>query len=624
VTTSVTNKGTMASWLDRLPWLGPIVRTGRAAHKWRLFVRLARKDEIFVILLAAIIGALAGGGSVVLRKLVVWLQRVTLGVSVEGHPDWTSNLHQWRVLTALCAGGLVYGLAIYFYRRWRPREIFDAIEANALYGGRMSLTDSVAIAAMTVGSVGIGASVGLEAGVTQLGAGMASWIGQKLKVRRATLRTLVGCGAAAAIAANFNAPLAGTFYALELIMGGYAVAALAPVTIAAIMGTFISRTVFGTAPIFEVVGGMRIAGPDYALFAVLGLAAAVVGVIVMRIATIVEAWFSRVTVPSWARVAIGGLVLAMIASAFPQVLSSGHGAIAETVNQKFDLEMLAFLVCAKALASSISIGSGFRGGLFSASLFLGSLLGGTFGLLLALWAPGALADYIAYTLVGMGALAASIVGAPITMILLVFETTLEYPIAIGVAVGVIVATVATRRWFGYSFATWRFHVRGMDLHGGYDVGRLTDLSVRHVTSRDLLRVSASMPLDTLASLFLLGRTKIAYVEKEDGTLLGVVDAADISHMLLEHPQEPVAKVLGNDPPLALTLDDRLTTALEFFERAQRDVVPVVASRDNPRLVGCVREVDVFRRYLEEAEGIRREDVGDVDFFSVLMSRRRRT
>ena len=116
---TVTNKKTVDSWHGRIPWLGSVIRAGRAGNRWRLFVRLARKDEVFVIVLAAIIGALAGGGSVVLRKLVIWLQRVTLGVSVEGHPDWTSNLHQWRVFTTLCAGGLIYGVAIYLYRRWR-------------------------------------------------------------------------------------------------------------------------------------------------------------------------------------------------------------------------------------------------------------------------------------------------------------------------------------------------------------------------------------------------------------------------------------------------------------------------------------------------------------------------
>jgi CIC family chloride channel protein len=591
---------------------------------WRYVRRVVRKDEIFLILLAAFVGALSGVGVIVLRLMVDGLQRLAFGAFVERHPSQAGHLAWWLPIAVPCIGGLLYGLAMEAVGRWHPREIVDAIEANALQGGWMSFRDSVLLALMTVASVGVGASVGLEAAVTQIGAGLSSSIGRKLHLGRSQMRTMVGCGAAAAIAAAFNAPLAGAFYALELVIGGYAITALAPVVVAAIAGTLVSQGVFSTGPIFAAADRPQLTHTDYLLFALLGVIAALLGVLVMRGVTVVEAALRRGSVPRWLRPAIGGLALGAIALAYPYVLGSGHRGIEMAVDQRFDLTMLLGLVAAKGLASAISIGSGFRGGMFSAALFLGSVYGAAFGLVTARLAPQISIDYVAYTLVGMGAVAAAIVGAPITMIMLVFETTVDYPVATGVAVAVIIANVATKRWFGYSFATWRFHQRGVDLTGAYDVGRLKQLTVREVLNRNVLRVSTTTDVDTLCSLFLLGPRQVAFVENADGSFVGTVDAAHANAVLLERrePKPLAGELAAENPFFFVTLNDPLSTALDVFDEAGTAMIGVVQSAEFPRLMGAIDEVSVLRRYFDEAEQLRREELGDVGLLPVAPRRMR--
>jgi CIC family chloride channel protein len=198
------------AWTDRL---------GRLNSRWRWLRRRIGNDDLFIIALAVLTGTAAGIGVIALRDLIVVLHHAIFGVPLQEHALLRAAVPWWRIGLALIGGGLLYGLAALLIRRWQKSEPFDAIEANALHGGVMSMRDSVVIAGMTVGSVGLGASVGLEAGVTQLGAAGASWVGQRLALNRTSLRTLVGCGAAAAIGAAFNAPMAGLFYALELVIG---------------------------------------------------------------------------------------------------------------------------------------------------------------------------------------------------------------------------------------------------------------------------------------------------------------------------------------------------------------------------------------------------------------------
>ena len=569
-----------------------------------------RDSELFLLVLASAVGVTAGIGVVLMDLLLALLRWVAFGISSEGHLS-DIDLGPARVLLMPVLGGLLVGLLAAPLRRWRPREVVDAIEANALFGGRMSVGDSLGLVAATLLSGGFGASVGLEAAYTQLGAALASRFGRWADLRRDDVRTLVGCGAAGAIAAAFNAPLTGAFYAFELIIGSYTLQALAPVGIAALTGALVVRGLVGSNPIFVLWHEITISGSDYPAFFLLGLASAGLGILVMKGVTSTEALFRSLAVPRWMRPAIGGLLIGAIALAYPQVLGSGHGGIMHVLHSGFALPFLGGLVIAKIVASAVSIGSGFRGGLFSTSLFLGSLFGSFIGSGLTRLDPHLGADPLVYALVGMGAVAAAIVGAPMTMIMIVLETTGDFPATIGVMVGVVTAAMAVRHWFGYSFATWRFHLRGLKIRSPEDIGWINELYVGPMMRRDPAVISAQLTIDELRRRFPTGSAKQVFVVDERGRLSGIIDPAEASGPEAEEARRTVGELIAK-PPQFLIPGDNLRAALARFSQTAQEILPVVDNTEDRRVLGYLSEAYALRRYayeLERHRGARADDAG---------------
>ena len=437
------------------------------------FVRgWVRSSELGLIAIAAAIG-LIGGALVTAMGLAAQAIHelffgIPAGARLSGIPALTSPL----LLFVPALGGLLLSGMALFLGRWHVRATVDPIEANALHGGRMSLIDSLLVVAQNLVSNGFGASVGLEAGYTQISSAVGSRIGRALETRRSDLRLLVGCGAAAAIAAAFNAPLTGAFYAFELIVGTYSIVSLGPVMTAALCGTLTGR-LSGMHVGFVDLGGVALAvrSIDYALALGLGLVSAAFGIAIMQSVAGVEALARRATmVPAALRPALGGLVVGGLALLSPQVLSSGHGALHLDLEMSPTVAALAFIIALKSAASVISLGSGFRGGLFFASLLLGALWGNLFANGLDWAYPAIGATPILYAVVGMSALAVTVIGGPLTMTFLALEATGDFPVTALVLVAVLAASVTARRSFGYTFATWRFHLRGETIRSAHDVG----------------------------------------------------------------------------------------------------------------------------------------------------------
>jgi chloride channel protein, CIC family len=596
-------------------WLGDWRRMRSTLQlRWRVWFRWLgfkhfRDNEIALILISAGLGLAIGFGVVLIRQIEQWMHQMIFAIPGDRLLSEGVGLDWWRVLFVPCLGGLVVGVATIVMRQWRRREIVDPVEANALYGGKMSLVDSANLTLLTLLSGGFGASVGLEAAYTQLGSGFASHIGQVLRSRRNDLRTLVGCGAAAAIAAAFNAPLAGAFYAFELVIGSYSSAVLAPVTVAALAGTFAAQWTFGPQPLFLVSQPIAIGGWDYVLFGVMGIVAAGVGIATMLSVTWVERSIRRYAIPVWLRPVIGGLAVGFLGFFRPQVLGSGHGAIQLVIANHFAATVLLILLVAKALASAISVGSGFRGGLFSSSLFLGSLFGSAVGAIFIRLLPGLPIDQMAYTLVGMGSVAAAIVGAPVTMILLILELTANFYVAVGVTVGVIVASIIVRLTFGYSFATWRFHVRGVPIRSASDIGWIRDLTVGKLMRRDVHTVSEDLPLADLRRQFPLGGTKRVFLLDKDGNYAGLVITADAHNPDLdERYADMKAGDLRQGQTQFLLPHENVRVALDRFVNAEMEALPVLASARDPKVIGFMTEAYALRRYNQELERARGDDL----------------
>jgi chloride channel protein, CIC family len=573
----------------------------------RALIRI-RENEAAFIGTAALVGFAVGAGVALIEGAVEWLHYILFGVPLNGHLSTGTQIPSINSLIVPAIGGVLLGLTGLVIRYFRPREIVDAIEANALYGGRMSLWDSLNLALLTVINVGFGGSAGLEAAYTQAGSGLASKAGQSLRLRRRDLRLLVGCGSAAAISAAFNSPLTGAFYAFELVIGSYTLQALAPVASAALCANLAIQALTDTSPMFLLPGPVALHSHDYLLFLLLGFGAALVSIATMRAVTIVENSLRQRKVPGWLRPVLGGSAVGLIALFYPAVLGSGHGEITHLLSHGFAMEPLVALLIAKIAASALTVGSGMRGGLFSSSLFLGAIFGAAAAAGLASLAPQFSINPVAYASVGMAAVAAGIVGAPITMMLLVLETTGNFSLTLGVMAAVIACTVVVRQSFGYSFATWRFHVRGLPIRGAYDVGWIAELTVGKLMRRDPHLVPASETVAELRAHFPLGGPKHAFVLNEAGVYLGTIETIEAHSTAYDATaHEMMAADLIHGEPRVLAPGENIHTALAMFTKTRSEVLPVVDSIKTGRVVGFASEAYLLRRYSQELEKQRIEE-----------------
>ena len=456
--------------------------------------------------LAVLVGAGAGIAVTVMSRTTQLLHELLFAIQPGARLSASSGLEAWRVLLVPVVGGLLLGAVMSASGRFRSRQVVDPIEANALYGGRMSLLDSLGVGLETMISNGAGASIGLEAGYTQVGSGVASTLGGRIRLRRNDLRILVGCGAAGAIGAAFEAPLTGTFYAFELVIGGYAVAALAPVVASALTGAGIAKLLVAQTTSLEIVSSMTPTWQDQLLLLPVAGLAGLAGIGLMIGVTNAERLIRATRLPRAVRPALGGVAVGGLALLSHQVLASGHGALASLLGSPLPLREIALVLLCKAAASAISIGSGFRGGLFFASLFMGALTGALIAGGINALVPWLHADLQAYALIGMSSMAVAVVGGPMTMVFMALEMTGDFALAPSLIAGVLIAALASRRLFGFSFATWRFHLRGEAIRSAHDVGWIRNLSVGRLMRRDVRTVRADTVLAAFRRQFPLGST----------------------------------------------------------------------------------------------------------------------
>jgi len=580
------------------------------------FQRNLRATEFGQIVVCAVLGAVTGAAIDILREAVIWLHRQNFALPLREYLSTGVGVSPMRIILVPLLGGLLVGLFRRVTRRQSAADMVDPIEANAMFGGRMSFRDSLRLTFTTVLSNGAGASLGMEAGYTQLGSGFFSVVGQYFRLRRNDLRLFVTAGSGAAIAAAFNAPIAGAFYGFELIQGGYTTRALAPVTVACVCAALVQRGMTHMQALFAVSGGMPMEPASYYIFAIMGVVAAGIGILTMRTVTWSERLLRLARVPDWLRPAAGGVLLSAIALWFPQVLGSGHGAIQFHFDHQLPWLFLTLLLFAKVAASAISIGSGFRGGLFSSSLFLGALFGCVFVQLATLVLPSMAAERSAFMLAGMGSVAAAIIGAPLTMVFLTLEATGDFPVTLGVLVATIIASTITRLAFGYSFATWRFHLRGLGIRGATDVGWITELTVGRVMRSDPKIITNDMTLKTLRDLYPPGTAKQLYVVDRSGLYAGEIDVGEAHSPELDDALPGlVACDLARNPDLFLLPSNDLRTAFLRFDKTQHEALPVLASPNDLRPVGYLTEAYALRRYTQELEQVRANETGS-DLFSL--------
>src|SRR3569623_491914 len=460
---------------------------------------LVRARESSLIVLAAIVGAMGGLFVALMSKAVGLLHEVFFNIPHGERLSSQAVLDPMRAVLVPTIGGLLFGLSLLILHRWRPGREVDPIEANALHGGKMSFRGSIIVALQTIWSSGVGASVGTEAGYTQISSGLASVLGRAFHLLRSDQRILVGCGCAAAIAGAFGAPLAVAFYGFELIISGYTPASLAPIGVAAMTGFAVAHHLAPTVPgiILSQVG--TVTSEDIAIAVAGGFLCALAGCAVMRAVAIWDTVMARSRLWVPLRVAIGGLLVGLFALKTPQIMSSGHGALHTT----------------------------------------------------------------------------NVVTLP-------------------VLTAVIVSTQVTRELFGYSFATWRFHLRGETIRSSAYIGWIRDLTVASMMRGDVTTIPLDMPIGTFCQRYPLGsKTQVIAVDAEQ-KYAGIIFAADAHAPPDDAPAEKVGDITRYQG-FSLLHEMNVQDAVAAFDRAEAESLAVVDKADTRRVIGVLTEAPALRR-----------------------------
>lgn len=551
--------------------------------------RLIRRSEIAYTILAALIGIVAGAAVVAMQEVIhllgLWIFAVD---DVSG----AGAINPWRAMAGPVAGGVLVGLSYLVGRRWF-RRVADPIEANAVGGGRIPVSGSVYISLQTIVSSGFGASVGMEAAYTQASSAVASWLGQLFRLRREDLRKLVAAGAGGAIAAAFDAPLTGAFYAFELVLAAYSVAALLPVLAASIAATATARLLSDPHGLNLFFAG-NITFESYLAIAVLAIAAAAFGIVVMRAVASLESLLKKSHIPAWGQPMLGGVGVGLLALTTPMILSSGHGAMNVILGQHMTLWALAAVFLLKMLASILSLGTGFRGGLFFASLLLGAILGKIIGII---WMMtfGLELPLVIFSVVGMCAFATAVIGAPMAMSFLALELTQSLPLALSVLFSALLSTAIVRQFFGFSFSTWRFHLRGESIRSAADVGWVRELSA----GRLMRKLAVSLPHTTTIAearrRFPLGSTKAVPMIDEADTYVGLCLMTELHSEELD--QKGKVASIARFPAAWLRPEQNVRDAIGAFARHEADTLVVL--NETKEIIGTLNEQYCLRRYAEE-------------------------
>lgn len=564
-----------------------------------------RSRETGVVLVAVVIGLLSGLLVAIISTLSQLAHSVLFDIPFGDHLSSSGVISWQRTLLVPIGGGVVLALIAIFFAGRLKGQLADAIEANALSGGRVSMRGSLFISIQTLLSNGFGGSVGLEAGYTQMCAAFASKIGQWLAARRSDMRLLVACGAAGAISAAFSAPLAGAFFAFEVVLGAYTSAGLVPVIASAVSAWLVARQLthnsFLMVPGFPSPVSVEMIGQTM----LIGVICAFASIILMLAVAFAERCFQRITVLRGAlRFVLGGALLGCLALLTPTVLGAGHGAMQILLVSNPTWLLLTTTIVLKILASAISLGSGFRGGLFFASLLLGALIGQLYSAVLSVPFPDLALQPGTAAIAAMAALGTGVLGAPFSMICLALEITGDFSVTVGAVVASSVSALIVRELFGYSFATWRFHLRGEVIRGPQDIGWVKQLNAAALMRSDFASSLATMPIAEAQKLFPPGLVKQIVLRNADDSYAGMVSSADLHLAAVgDDPAQdtPTLESLAHLRGEVLLPDVGIRDIVAAFEKNETDVLTVVDNLHHRTPLGTVSEAHVLRTYSEELE-----------------------
>jgi CIC family chloride channel protein len=560
---------------------------------------LKTNEHTLMILMAIIIGALGGYGAVGFRWLIIFFQGIFFGDDGGGFLGLLMDLPWYKKLIPPIVGGAIVGPLVYFFaKEAKGHGVPEVMEAVALNGGiirkRVVLIKSLA-SAICLGS---GGSAGREGPIVQIGSAIGSACGQIAGVSADRMRTLVGCGAAAGIAATFNAPIAGAMFALEIVLGEFGIATFSPIVVSSVMATIISRMYLGDYPAFIVPHYALVSAWEIPLYMLLGVISGVVGIAFTVFLYKTEDLFDAVKLPDYTKAAVGGLLIGVIGIFFPHIFGVGYDSSGLALLERLSFIMVFALIFLKILATSLTIGSGGSGGIFAPSLFIGSMTGGAFGYIVHSLLPNITATSGAYSLVGMGAVVAGATHGPLSGMLILFEMTGDYKIILPLMLSCIISNIMATHIKKGSIYTLKLFRRGVDIEAGREVNIMKSLLVKDVMTREVETVSENMSLEKLLSSTISSKYSSFPIVDGKGLLTGIVTFQDFKEILFEKQlgRLIVAKELSTPNVITITENENLDSALKKIGFRNIEQLPVVDESNPRKILGILSRRDIFAAY----------------------------
>jgi CIC family chloride channel protein len=576
----------------------PQRRVGKLGLAWLRLVDRARQARYsFMVVMAVLIGLGGGLAAILFRTLIEGATWVFSGGRTIA-PEGFVGLPWWWLLLMPAVGGLLVGpLVTYLAPEARGTGVPEVMEAVARRGGSIRKRIAVFKALAVAICLGSGGSAGREGPIVHVGAAIGSLLGRIFPVPVRNLRTFVGCGAAAGIAATFNAPIAGALFAGEVILGRFGVVRFSAIVISSVVATVVSHHFIGDFPAF-IVPAFSLARTEELFFhGLLGLAAALIGCAFIWALARTRGVFARLPLPEPLKPAVGGLLVGAIALFAPRVLGVGYGSINDAMHAATPADWLALLLLAKLAATVFTLGSGGSGGVFAPSLFLGACLGGLAGLGLAAWLPGDVGSPGSYALVGAGAVVAATTRAPITAIIIIFELTNNYTIILPLMIACILATLLADRMVPHSIYHTKLIERGVDLEHRQDPNLLRRIRVHEVPVEPYRTVTEATPLDEILELAVGEGARFFVVVDATGHYRGMIQLSDLRYTHLNEdvlaPLVVAADLMHTQVP-TLTPDENLDLALKVF--GDRDALPVLDPEDRRRVLRVLSRNAVIAAY----------------------------
>ncbi|HEY5674256.1 MAG TPA: chloride channel protein [Malonomonas sp.] len=566
------------------------------AFSWK--INPNRENLIILLVIAILIGLITGALAVAFRYLLLvttdlfWPDAHAM-LEVGQHYPW------YLILLIPALGGLLLGpLISWLAPETRGAGVPEVIEAVVTREGSIRHRTALFKILFTTLSIGCGASVGREGPVVHIGSSVGSSIAQLIKLPAEWKRVFLACGAAAGIAATFNAPMAGMLFAAEIILVDFQVSYLSHIAISAVTATVVSHHFLGDLPTFQIPSYQLVSYFELPLYALLGFCAGLLSILFIRSVSAVEDGFNRLKIPFYCRPAIAGLLIGALAIGWPHILGVGYESINLTLTSKMALELMLVVLVLKLLATASSIGAGFSGGIFAPSLVLGSLLGGILGTLFGMLFPGSVASSAAYALIGMGAVVAGTTLAPITAIFTIFELTYNFDIILPLMTCCITALVTVQKLYGYSIYETKLMRKGIRMVRGHDVNLLRSMQVGDFMDDDFETIRQDMKLGELLRKAENSHYPHFPVLDDQERLVGILSMRDMKSFLAEVGdlcELVVASEIMTSNVITISPSDNFETAFEIFEGKQISTLPVVSEPER-KLLGILKKNDLLLAY----------------------------